>query len=86
VNTWRAPSSDGRPALGMATLPAPVQPESSSMLRNHCFGLHDHKDRSPTIPELREPSPQDSESLKFNWFNQYGFFARDSSTVARARP
>jgi hypothetical protein len=27
---------------------------------NHRFGLDDHKGRSPTIPELREPSPEDS--------------------------
>jgi hypothetical protein len=27
---------------------------------NHCFGLDDHKRRSPTIPELRDPSPEDS--------------------------
>ena len=50
----------GRPALGMATLPAPVQSESSSMPCDHCFGLDDHNDRSPTIPGLREASPQDS--------------------------
>jgi hypothetical protein len=39
---------------------APVQPESSPLPGNHCFGLDDHKGRSPTIPELREPSPEDS--------------------------
>src|SRR6185437_4312783 len=50
----------GRPALGMATLPAPVQSESSSMPCDHCFGLDDHNDRSPTIPGLRAASPQDS--------------------------
>lgn len=27
---------------------------------NHGFGLDDHKSRSPTIPELREPSPEHS--------------------------
>jgi hypothetical protein len=73
VNAWRATarvghahlanqiddlSRHGRPALGMTTLPAPVQPESSPMPGNHCFGLDYHKGRSPTIPELREPSPK----------------------------
>src|ERR1019366_2912219 len=51
-------SRHGRPALRMTTLPAPVQPESSPMPGNHCFGLDDHKGRSPTVPELREPSPE----------------------------
>jgi len=73
VNPWRAPSRighahlanqiddlsrRGRSALWMTTLPAPVQPESSPMPGDHCFGLDHDKGRSPTMPEPREPSPE----------------------------
>jgi hypothetical protein len=75
MNPWSAPSRighahlanqiddlsrHGMPALWMTTLPAPVQPESSPMPGDHCFGLDHDKGRSPTLPELREPSPEDS--------------------------
>jgi hypothetical protein len=48
----------GRPALPMAALPAPVQPEASSVPGDHCFWLDDQKGGTPAIPELRQPSPK----------------------------
>jgi hypothetical protein len=75
VNAWRAPTRigrahlanqidelarDRRPALPMATLPAPVQPKSLSVPGDHRFRLDNRKGRSPTIPKLREPCPEDS--------------------------
>src|SRR5215469_5697790 len=52
-------SREGRAALRMATLPAPVQPKSSSMPGDHGFGFDDQQSRSPLTPESREPDPQE---------------------------
>ena len=46
--------------MWMTALPTPIQPESPSMPGDYGFGFDDHQGRSPTIPELREPSPEDS--------------------------
>src|SRR6516225_836461 len=74
MNAWRSPtgirqahpsnevnglSREGRAALRMATLPAPVQPKSSSMPGDHRFRFDDHESRSPLTPESREPDPQE---------------------------
>jgi len=57
MDAWRAPARvgyahsanqvndflrDGRPALRMAALPAPVEPEASSVPRNHRLGFDDY--------------------------------------------
>jgi len=52
-------SRQGRAALRMATLPAPVQPKSSSMPGDHRFRFDDQQSRSPLTPESREPDPQE---------------------------
>jgi len=48
----------GRSTLRMATLPAPVEPKSSSVPSDHRFRFDDHEGRSPAVPELREPYPE----------------------------
>src|SRR5215468_11779047 len=48
-------SRQGRAALWMATLPAPIEAESSSMPGDHRFRFDDHQGRSPLTPESREP-------------------------------
>src|SRR6516165_8095887 len=48
----------GRSTGWMATLPAPVQPKSSSMPGDYRFRFDDHKGRSPATPELCKPNPK----------------------------
>ena len=52
-------SRQGRAALWMATLPAPIEAESSSVPHDQRFGLDDQQSRSPLTPESREPDPQE---------------------------
>ena len=74
MNAWRSPtgirqahpsnevndlSRQGRAALWMATLRAPVQPKSSSMPGDHHFRFDDQQSRSPLTPESLEPDPQE---------------------------
>src|SRR5215472_18663558 len=42
----------GRSTRWMTTLPAPVQPKSTSMPGDHRFRFDDHQGRSPATPEL----------------------------------
>ena len=58
VNQFENFPRHGRPALGMATLPPPIESESSPMPCDHCFRLDDRKGRTPATPELREPGPE----------------------------
>jgi len=46
----------------MATLPPPVQSESLPVPGDHSFGLNYHQCGLPTIPQTREPNPQESVS------------------------
>src|SRR5262249_19216701 len=52
VNQFENSPRHGRPALGMATLPPPIESESSPMPCDHCFRLDDRKGRTPATPEL----------------------------------
>lgn len=44
--------------MRMAALPAPIEPESSSVPRNHRFRFDDYEGGPPAIPELRKPGPE----------------------------
>ena len=44
----------------MATLPAPVEPKSTSVPCDHRFGFDDHEGGPPATPEPREPDPEDA--------------------------
>ena len=56
VSLRRRPSKTPR-------LAAPVEPEALAMPPDDCVGLDDQQDRSPILPEPRQPNPEDAVSI-----------------------